>query len=62
MKAWTSGSPDLNPPGNWLWNVLEDVACSKFYKNYEVLKADLLKVALSIPLETTHVAIGSLDG
>lgn len=56
-ENWPSGSPDLNPLDYRLWNVLEEKACSTPHRNINGLKADLVKVAASIPLEVVRAAI-----
>lgn len=61
-EDWPPASPDLNPLDYCLWNILEEKACSKPHRNIESLKANLVKVAASIPLDVIRAAIDEWPG
>ncbi|CAH1968545.1 unnamed protein product [Acanthoscelides obtectus] len=56
-EDWPSGSPDLNPLDYKLWDLLEQLACSKAHRNIKSLKADLIRSAAAIPLEAVRAVI-----
>lgn len=61
-EDWPSGSPDLNPLDYGLWNILEDMACSKPHRNIESLKASLTKAAADLSIDVVRTVIDEWPG
>ncbi len=59
-EGWPPSSPDINPLDFYLWLVLEDKVCHKYYSNTSKLRAALVKTWDQIPQDVICAAINAV--